>query len=195
MVKELKIIIHKETYMASLLVKGGKMKEALFVTDMQNDFTYGALRNEDAIKIIPIIKNLIEDAIKNNIDVYFTLDTHDKNYLNTKEGRDLPIEHCIKGTKGHEIVDELKPYANKSKALIEKNAFGSLDIPKYIGEYDKITFVGTCTDICVISNVFIAKAFYPEKEFVVIDKACAGVSKKAHDSALDSMRSCYIKVI
>lgn len=170
------------------------MKEALVVTDMQNDFTYGALRNEDAIKIIPKIKTLIENAIKNNIDIYFTLDTHNNNYLNTKEGKNLPIVHCIKGTKGHEVVDELKQYLKNAKAIIEKNAFGSLDLPKYIGDYDKVTFVGTCTDICVISNVFIAKAFYPEKEYVVISDACAGVTKESHDSALDSMRSCYIKI-
>lgn len=91
------------------------MKEALVVTDMQNDFTYGALRNEDAIKIIPKIKTLIENAIKNNIDIYFTLDTHNNNYLNTKEGKNLPIVHCIKGTKGHEVVDELKQYLKMLK--------------------------------------------------------------------------------
>lgn len=170
------------------------MKEALIVTDMQYDFTYGALRNEEAIKIIPKIKLLIEDAIKNDIDLYFTLDTHNDAYLNTKEGRDLPIVHCVKGSKGHEIVDELKPYIKNAKAIIEKNAFGSLDIPKFIKNYDKVSFVGTCTDICVISNVFIAKAFYPEKEYVVISDACAGVTKETHNFALNSMKSCYIMI-
>lgn len=171
------------------------MKEALVVTDMQYDFTYGALKNDVAVKIIPRIKGLLDDAIKNNIDIYFTLDTHGDDYLNTKEGKDLPIVHCIKGTKGHEIVDELKPYKENAKAIIEKNAFGSLDIQKYIGDYDKVTFVGTCTDICVISNVFIAKAFYPEKEYVVIADACAGVTNESHNVALNAMKSCYIKII
>lgn len=169
--------------------------KAIIVTDMQYDFTYGALRNEDAIKIIPRIKALLDVAIKEDIDIYFTLDTHTDTYLDTKEGKDLPIVHCIKGTKGHEIVDELKPYVKHAKAIIEKNAFGSLDIPKYIEKYDKVTFVGTCTDICVISNVFIAKAFFPEKEYEVIADACAGVTKESHDSALDSMKACYIKII
>lgn len=168
------------------------MKKVIIVTDMQNDFTYGALRNELAIRIIPKIKALLEDAIKNNIDIIFTLDTHDENYLNTKEGRDIPIPHCIKGTSGYEIVDELKSYTKFAKTIIEKNAFGSLDIPKYIADYDKVIFVGTCTDICVISNVFIAKAFYPEKEYEVIADACAGLSLDSHNTALASMRSCYI---
>lgn len=171
------------------------MKEAIIVTDMQYDFTYGALKNEKAIKIIPKIKKILDTAVKNGIDYYFTLDTHDENYLNTKEGKNLPISHCIKGTKGHEIVDELKQYLDKSKGLIEKNAFGSLDLPKYIKDYDKIIFVGTCTDICIISNVFIAKAFYPEKDYVVIQDACAGVTVDSHNNSLKAMQSCYINVI
>lgn len=168
------------------------MKSCLVVIDMQNDFIAGSLGSEEAKKIVPKVKERVEKAFASGEDVYFTKDTHYENYDETKEGKLLPVKHCIEGTSGHEICDELKPYEKKAKGVFIKNTFGYKDLPKYLEPYDKITFVGFCTDICVVSNVMITKTFYPEKEIVLEKDLCAGTTIENHVSAVNVMKSCHI---
>ena len=173
------------------------MKKILVVVDMQKDFTYGALRNEDAIAIIPAVKEKIE-SFKG--DVIFTLDTHTSDYLNTQEGKKLPVIHCVENTDGWELVDELKPLAG-GKTVIKKPTFGSLELAEMLASLnetdpiDEITLVGICTDICVISNAMLIKAALPEVTVKVDAKCCAGVTQKSHDTALLAMASCQIEII
>ncbi len=170
------------------------MKKCLIVVDMQNDFISGSLGSDEAKKIVPHVKERIEKAIKDGEDIYFTKDTHFENYLNTKEGQFLPIKHCIENTSGHDICDELKPYEKNAKNIFIKNTFGYKDLPQYLNDYDSITFIGLCTDICVVSNVILTKAFYPEKNIIVKKDCCAGTSVENHNSALAVMKSCHIVI-
>lgn len=170
------------------------MKELLVVVDMQNDFVTGALKNAAALEIADGIKTAVLDAKKRGATVVFTRDTHGRNYLDTREGRMLPVPHCIVGTSGHEIIDELKPFADN---VIDKNTFGSIDLAYYAirGHYDSVTFVGVCTDICVISNAFTVKSCMPEAEINVIADLCAGVTKESHETALAAMRAAQINIL
>ena len=170
------------------------MKKCLIVIDMQNDFISGSLGSDEAKKIVPKVKERIEKAIKDGEDIYFTKDTHYEDYLNTKEGQFLPVKHCIENTSGHDIYDELKPYEKNAKNIFIKNTFGYKDLPQHLNEYDSITFVGLCTDICVVSNVILTKAFYPEKNIIVKKDCCAGTSVENHNSALAVMKSCHIVI-
>lgn len=170
------------------------MKSCLIVIDMQNDFISGSLGSDEAKKIVPKVKERIEKAIKDGEDIYFTKDTHYEDYLNTKEGQFLPVKHCIENTSGHDICDELKPYEKNAKNIFIKNTFGYKDLPQYLNEYDSITFVGLCTDICVVSNVVLTKAFYPEKNIIVKNDCCAGTSVENHNAALSVMKSCHIVI-
>lgn len=173
------------------------MRKLLIVVDMQKDFTYGALRNEEAIAVIPKVKEKIEEF---EGEIIFTLDTHTPDYLNTQEGKKLPVPHCIKGSDGHELVDELKPLA-ENKAVIEKETFGSVKLGEILREnhaldpYSEITLVGVCTDICVISNAMIVKAALPEVKVKVDSKCCAGVTPDSHNTALSAMKACQIEVV
>ena len=139
------------------------MKKALVVIDMQNDFIDGSLGTKEAVKIVPNVKARIAAAMAEHDIVVFTMDTHPENYLETAEGKKLPVKHCIKPTKGWEICDALKEYAGRA-AVIEKPTFGSTELPAAVKDADDITLVGLCTDICVISNALLLKAFYPEKK-------------------------------
>lgn len=170
------------------------MKSCLIVIDMQNDFISGSLGSDEAKKIVPKVKERIEKAIKDGEDIYFTKDTHFEDYLNTKEGQFLPVKHCIENTSGHDICDELKPYEKNAKNIFIKNTFGYKDLPQYLNEYDSITFVGLCTDICVVSNVILTKAFYPEKNISIKKDCCAGTSIENHNAALSVMKSCHIVI-
>ena len=170
------------------------MKKCLIVIDMQNDFISGSLGSDEAKKIVPLVKERIEKAIKDGEDIYFTKDTHYEDYLNTKEGQFLPVKHCIENTSGHDICDELKPYEKNAKNIFIKNTFGYKDLPKYLNEYNSITFVGLCTDICVVSNVILTKAFYPEKNISIKKDYCAGTSVENHNAALSVMKSCHIVI-
>lgn len=173
------------------------MRNVLIVIDMQKDFTYGALRNEEAIKVIPKIKEKLDSF---DGEVIFTLDTHSSDYLETQEGKKLPVPHCIKGSEGHGIVDELKGYA-EGKLVLEKETFGSVALGEILREMNEsepiaqITFVGVCTDICVISNAMIAKAALPEVTIKVISDCCAGVTIESHLTALNAMKACQIEVV
>ena len=165
----------------------------LIVVAMQNDFIDGALGTAEAVSIVPYVKSVIE-----NFDgkVIFTRDTHFENYMETQEGKNLPVPHCIKGTDGWQIRAELD--ALRKTEAIDKVTFGSKDLVEILkneGDIESITFVGLCTDICVISNVMIVKAFYPEIPLIVDAKACAGVTPESHKNALNAMKMCQVTVI
>ena len=165
----------------------------LVVVDMQNDFIDGALGSAEAVAIVPYVKEVIE-----NFDgkVLFTRDTHFENYMDTQEGKNLPVPHCIKDTEGWQIRSELD--ALRKTEAIDKLTFGSKDLVDVLKEekdIESITFVGLCTDICVISNVMVVKAFYPEIPLIVDAKACAGVTPESHRNALSAMKVCQVKII
>jgi len=165
----------------------------LVVVDMQNDFIDGALGTAEAVAIVPYVKEVIE-----NFDgkVLFTRDTHFDNYMNTQEGMNLPVPHCIKDTYGWQIRAELD--ALRKTDAIDKLTFGSkdlVDVLKNEDNIESITFIGLCTDICVISNVMVVKAFYPEISLIVDAKACAGVTPESHCNALNAMKVCQVQVI
>ena len=163
----------------------------LIVIDMQEDFLRGSLANPSAVGIIDNVKKVIDNH-KGNI--IFTLDTHDKNYLQTQEGKNLPVAHTIKGTDGHKIVPELSGYLNNSNvSTLEKTSFGHDDWN--LIDPSQITIVGTVTEICVVSNAMILKAKYSEVPIRVIANACAGLTDENHNAALNVMAACQIKII
>ena len=160
---------------------------------MQNDFIDGALGTKEAAAIVPYVKDVIESF---DGKVYFTRDTHFENYMETQEGANLPVPHCIKDTDGWQIRAELD--ALRKTEAIDKLTFGSsalVDVLKNEKNIESITFVGLCTDICVISNAMVVKAFFPEVPLIVDAKGCAGVSPESHKRALEAMKVCQIKII
>ena len=168
------------------------MKKILVVVDMQNDFIDGALGTPEAVAIVPYVKEKIESF---DGKVFFTRDTHFENYMSTEEGRNLPVPHCVKGTDGWQIRAELD--ALRTTEAIDKLTFGSrelVDVLAAEGEIESITFIGLCTDICVISNAMVVKAFYPEIPLTVDARCCAGVTPESHARALVAMKVCQIKV-
>ena len=171
------------------------MSKLLIVVDMQNDFIDGALGTKEAIAIVPNVKKKIEEF---DGRVIFTRDTHFDNYLETQEGKNLPVKHCIKGTEGWQIRSELDVL--RKNDAIDKVTFGSAELGQKLLELDNgekidsITVVGLCTDICVISNVMIAKAFLPEVPIIVDANCCAGVSVETHENALKAMEVCQVKI-
>ena len=169
-------------------------KEILIVIDMQNDFLTGALANADGARVLAYVKEKVAAARLKGKTVVFTRDTHEEDYLSTQEGKNLPVVHCVKGTDGWQIADGLYKAGEK---VFDKPTFGSLELASFIkdGGYTKAEFVGVCTDICVVSNVMLVKAYCPETEIIVDEKGCAGVTKERHDAALETMRSCQANVI
>ena len=166
----------------------------LVVVDMQNDFINGALGTKEAIAIVP---NVV-DKIKNfdGEKIIFTRDTHEENYMETQEGKNLPVPHCIRGTNGWELNPEID--ALRIEEVIDKPSFGSMELASYLkrqNNIESIEFVGLCTDICVISNVMITKAALPEVPLVVDASCCAGVTPESHKNALEAMKICQVKVI
>ncbi len=170
------------------------MKKLLIVVDMQNDFVTGTLGTNEAENIVSNVKLKVEEYKKNFHNIIFTRDTHMENYLESLEGKNLPIMHCIKGTKGHEIIDELDTNGYK---IIEKPSFGSLELAELTAKdnYDEIELCGLCTDICVISNAIILKAKLPETKISVDQNCCAGVSVDTHNAAIKTMKMCQINII
>ena len=172
------------------------MRDILIVVDMQNDFIDGALGTPEAVAIVPNVKKKIEEF---KGLVLFTRDTHETCYLETQEGRNLPVPHCIRGSEGWQIRKELD--ALRTTEPIDKETFGSSDLGGLLcdlneeEEIGSITFIGLCTDICVISNVMIAKTFLPEVPIYVDAACCAGVSPETHENALKAMEVCQVKVI
>lgn len=165
----------------------------LIVVDMQNDFIDGALGTKEAQAIVPYVKQRIEGF---RGKVFFTRDTHGEDYMTTQEGRNLPVPHCIRNTEGWQIRKELEEL--RTTAAIDKETFGARDLVKVLGEEEKldsVTFLGLCTDICVISNVMLVKAFFPEVTVTVDAAGCAGVTPRSHATALDAMEAVQVKVI
>lgn len=169
------------------------MKKTIIVVDMQNDFVTGSLGTKEACKTVPVIEKLLKENQENQI--IFTQDTHHEDYLSTSEGKMLPVEHCMKGTKGWEIIPELKEWTHQA-IMVEKPTFGSLKLPQLISQNqpEQIILVGVCSDICVISNALILKAYFPETSIIVYENACAGVTPDKHQAAIETMKSCQIDV-
>ena len=167
--------------------------DILIVVDMQNDFIDGALGTREAVAIVPYVKKLIENF---EGKVFFTRDTHFENYMDTLEGQNLPVKHCVKDTEGGQIRKELEQM--RRTEAIDKVTFGSSDLVKVLEKEENIgsiTFCGLCTDICVISNVMVTKAFFPEIPLIVDAAGCAGVTPESHKNALQAMKVCQVKVI
>lgn len=170
-------------------------KKVLVVVDMQNDFIDGTLGTKEAESIV---ENVIKKIKSFDGEVVFTRDTHFENYSETQEGRKLPVSHCIKGTDGWNIRKELDELRTDDMKVFDKVTFGSKELAEYLSndtELEEITFVGLCTDICVISNVLLVKAFMPEVEIKVDEKCCAGVTVESHNNALEAMKMCQIQVV
>ena len=165
----------------------------LIVVDMQVDFITGSLGSELATAIVP---NVVEKVKKFDGKVIFTRDTHFENYMNTQEGKNLPVPHCIKGSDGWQICEELISYAD---IVIDKVTFGSIELPELVKSFgepiEKIELCGLCTDICVISNAFVLKAAFPEVPIAVNSSCCAGVSVESHNNALCAMKAVQIEII
>lgn len=153
------------------------MKKALIVVDMQNDFITGALANTEGQKIVPAIAELVKNF---DGDIIVTRDTHYEDYMNTQEGKRLPVPHCIENTEGWNIVPEIQA------------ALGKIVARKL---YDAVELCGVCTDICVISNAMVIKACAIETNVAVYKDLCAGVTPDTHKTALDAMAGCQIDII
>ena len=165
------------------------MKKTLIVVDMQNDFIDGALGTKEAQAIVENVKKKIAQYVENGDEIIFTRDTHQENYLETNEGKHLPVEHCIEGTKGWAIADGLEV---ENAVYINKKSFGFTDWKEY--NLEEVELVGLCTDICVVSNALIIKALYPEIKVSVDSKCCAGVTPQSHEAALTTMKMCQVEV-
>ena len=165
------------------------MKKTLIVVDMQNDFIDMALGTAEAVAIVPAVKEKIAEYAKRGDEIIFTRDTHFEDYLDTPEGKKLPVPHCIKDSKGWEIADGL--YVDGAK-IIDKPNFGW---PNWNKEnLEQVELIGLCTDICVVSNALIIKATFPDADVVVDASCCAGVTPESHMAALKTMQMCQIDV-
>ena len=175
--------------------------KVLVVVDMQNDFIDGALGTKEAVAIVPNVAKKIK-----NFDgrVLFTRDTHEENYMETQEGKNLPVPHCIRGSEGWQIRPELDEL--RTEAAIDKPTFGSVNLGHVLKRQDdelksqgeagieSITLIGLCTDICVISNAMLVKACLPEVPVIVDSSCCAGVTPQSHENALEAMKMCQIAI-
>ena len=172
------------------------MAKALIIIDMQNDFVHGVLGTDEARAMLPrLVKKLEAIVAEGAVDLIFTQDTHADNYLDTQEGKNLPVPHCLKKSDGWQIVPELQAFTPRAKAVIEKKAFGSTRLPSLLKPYEVVEFAGVCTDICIISNALLIKAFYPEQRIQIDAACCAGSTPEAHQKALDVMRNCQCRII
>lgn len=170
------------------------MKKLLVVVDMQNDFIDAALGTAEAQAIVPHVVEKIQNW---DGEICYTMDTHGVNYLQTNEGRHLPVPHCIEGTEGHALHPAIAAALGQSARCFRKGTFGSEELTDYIaqGGYDDIQFVGLCTDICVVSNAILAKAAVPECRIAVDASCCAGVTPASHAAALTTMAMCQIDIL
>ena len=174
------------------------MKKLLVVIDMQVDFITGALGTQEAQAIVPAVVRKIADF---DGDVVYTRDTHGENYLNTAEGKKLPVVHCVRGTSGWQLHPQVEQAgAGKTVGIIDKPTFGSnrlagILMTERAQEALEIELVGLCTDICVVSNALLFKAAMPEAPITVDASCCAGVTPESHRHALETMKMCQIKVV
>ena len=173
------------------------MRKILVVVDMQNDFIDGALGTAEAVAIVDNVKARIREY--DPADVFVTMDTHAPDYLETQEGRNLPVKHCIKGTEGWQIRSDIAALL-PDWHIYEKPTFGSVALAKDIAEIAakediEIEVLGLCTDICVVSNALMLKAYMPEVRISIDPSCCAGVTPESHEAALKTMQMCQIKVL
>ena len=174
------------------------MKKILVVVDMQKDFITGSLGTEEAKKIVPNVVKLIDEF---DGEIYATLDTHDEDYLNTLEGKKLPVVHCQIGTDGWHLADEVEEaLAKKQVTMVEKPTFGSVELMGMLEdevEDDEVEFTlcGLCTDICVVTNSLLLRAYFPNAVIKVKADCCAGVTPETHEAALKTMQMCQIDII
>lgn len=171
-------------------------RKILIVIDMQNDFIDGSLGTKEAEAIVPAVIEKIKEYPKQ--DIYATRDTHPEDYLNTQEGKSLPVEHCIKGTKGWEIKSDIAELILEDH-IFDKPTFGSVQLAEAVKKMNEeepleIELIGLCTDICVVSNALLLKAFMPEVRISVDPSCCAGVTPEKHEAALETMISCQIQI-
>lgn len=180
------------------------MKKVLVIVDMQKDFIDGALGTQEAVAIVPRVVEKIEEAQRDNVAIYVTLDTHTEDYLKTQEGANLPVPHCIKNTKGWALDEKIQAIMDSSTyTAIEKGAFGSPDLAQQMKalyeahqkEGVEVELIGVCTDICVITNALLIKAAAPEVKISVDASCCAGVTPGSHQTALEAMKMCQIAVV
>lgn len=178
-------------------------KRILIVIDMQKDFVDGALGSSEAVAIVPAVVEKIRTARAAGVPVLVTLDTHHADYMTTREGRFLPVEHCIEGTEGWQLKPEVEAVLGDVPRL-KKPSFGSTELPEKVRELTgvaapgaglTIDLIGLCTDICVVSNALLLKAVYYEADMIVDAACCAGVTPAKHEAALETMRSCQIAVV
>lgn len=176
------------------------MQRLLIVVDMQNDFIDGSLGTKEAQAIVPAVVERIKSF---DGPVLFTRDTHTEKYLETAEGKKLPVEHCIRGTKGWELQSEIEALRQEMNAVtFDKYTFGSKDLAAYVSEnvaayggISSIVLCGLCTDICVISNAMLLKAYLPEVPIVIDSECCAGVTVESHENALKAMAMCQMEIV
>ena len=190
--------------------------KVLIVVDMQKDFVDGSLGTPEAQAIVPLVAETIKQMADPNTVCIFTKDTHEHFYLNTLEGKNLPVEHCIAGTAGHSIVDEVfeaycckdfkdpwevYPLAATNPLRIEKPSFGSVELQNILATMndnepiEEITLMGLCTGICVLSNAILCKATLPEVPVNIVADCCACVTPASHKTALEAMKLCQINII
>ncbi len=169
-------------------------KKLLAVIDMQNDFIGGALGTEEARAVLPRVRARILLARERGERVVFTRDTHTGGYLSTQEGRRLPVVHCVKDTQGWQLADGL---VRAGDLVFDKPAFGSTQLARFAAEggFEEAELIGVCTDICVISNALLIKAFSPEMRVCVRADCCAGVTPQRHQTALAAMQACQIDLV
>jgi len=176
-------------------VHGKRKDKVLVVVDMQKDFVDGVLGTPEAVAIVENVATAIKE---HDGDVIFTRDTHFANYMETQEGKKLPVPHCIKETEGWKLCAEIESLRKPEEKVFDKPTFGSVELAEYLKEktgLKEVVLVGLCTDICVISNAMLIKAYMPEVEVSVIEKCCAGVTPESHKNALEAMKMCQINVV
>ena len=173
------------------------MRKILVVIDMQNDFIDAALGTGEAVAIVEKVKEKIRSYPAG--DVIATMDTHEENYMETQEGKNLPVVHCVRGTDGWQILPDIAELLTEAR-IYEKPTFGSTDLARDLKELSEkeeieLELIGLCTDICVVSNALLLKAAMPEVKISVDPACCAGVTPEKHEAALETMRSCQIHVL
>ena len=174
--------------------------KVLVIIDMQNDFTTGVLGNPQTAAVTGNVVKLINNFRKNEPGgkIIATLDTHSENYMDTQEGRNLPVPHCIRGTDGWKLVPEVDAALGDKALRLEKVTFGASDLPLAVGrdeDIEEFIIAGVCTDICVISNAMILKAAFPEVPVKIIADCCAGVTPETHQNALNAMKCCQMQIV
>lgn len=176
-------------------------RKILVVVDMQNDFIDGALGTAEAQAIVPAVIARINECREAGWTLIATLDTHDENYMDTPEGKKLPVPHCIKGTPGWQLNSEIAAALGEDALIVEKPTFGSTQLPWLIADLTQdaahvsIELLGLCTDICVVSNALLLKAHFLDADIAVRRSCCAGVTPATHEAALATMGCCQIDIL